>query len=68
MPVAVTPRSRRKYIAALRDIDEAIVLLGEGMREDAEADSKAIRIAVEELADAARRVRKRIGKEVARNV
>lgn len=35
--VAVTAASRRKYAKALRDIDEAVVLLGETLRDDAEA-------------------------------
>ncbi|MEM0381419.1 MAG: hypothetical protein QW580_01960 [Nitrososphaerota archaeon] len=64
MPVAVSPEARRKYAEALRDIDEAVVLLGEALREDAEADAKAVRIAVEELIDAAERIRRRVGREV----
>lgn len=62
--MAVSPEARRKYAKALRDIDEAIVLLGEALREDAEADAKAVRIAVEELIDAAERIRRRVGREV----
>ena len=64
MPVAVTSRSRKMYAKALRSIDEAVVLLGEALREDAEADAKTVGIALEELRDAAERIRKRVGREV----
>ena len=64
MPVAVTSGSRRKYAEALRNIDEALVLVAEALRDDAEADARALKVVIEELSDAAERIRRRLGKEV----
>lgn len=60
MPVGVSKSSREKYKAALREIDRAIVDLGEGLRYDTDTNKKFIKITISELRDAAKRIRKRM--------
>lgn len=60
MPVAVTGSSRSKYSRALRNIDEAIVEVGEALRLDAEADAKVMKVVLNELRDASKRIRRRL--------
>ncbi|MEM4449338.1 MAG: hypothetical protein QXQ33_00740 [Nitrososphaerota archaeon] len=60
MVVAVTEKSRRLYAKALREIDNAVIDIGEALRYDSETDVRFVKVAIEELKDAAKRVKKRM--------
>jgi hypothetical protein len=58
MPLFTTPRSRKKYRAAVMEIDMALINVGEALREDLDTDKEALEIIYEELRDAKERLAK----------
>lgn len=62
MPVGISKSSREKYRSALRQIDKAIIELGEGLRYDTDTNQKLIRVTISELREASKRIRARMKK------